>query len=208
MKIKTSILLKTEFCFLRKDTAFLGLILLFFIKGTIPLCAQTFPSGFSQVAVANIYYPTSMAFAPDGRLWELEHGPSGGDELNLIRRGENYGWPLVSYGNNYNGVPIPKPDTRPELAKPVIYWVPVIAPGNIMFYKGKLFPQWQGSALISGLGSTAILRITFDGAGGATATQRWSIGKRIRDIEEAPDGSLWMVEDASPGGLYHLTPKI
>jgi glucose/arabinose dehydrogenase len=151
--------------------------------------------------------PYGLAFAPDGRLWELEHGPRGGDELNLIKRGKNYGWPLVSYGVNYNGVPIPSPDTRPDLAKPVIYWVPVIAPGNLMFYKGHLFPQWNGSALISGLASEAILRVTLDGKGGATAAQRWSIGKRIRDIEEAPDGSLWMVEDAQPGGLYHLTPK-
>lgn len=151
--------------------------------------------------------PYGLAFAPDGRLWEVEHGPRGGDELNLIEPGKNYGWPLVSYGHNYNGVPIPSPDTRPDLTKPVIYWVPVIAPGNIMFYKGSVFPQWNGNALISGLASQAIIRVTFDGKGGATAAQRWDVGKRVRDIEEAPDGSLWMLEDARPGGLYHLTPK-
>ncbi|RAO78202.1 PQQ-dependent sugar dehydrogenase [Dyella jiangningensis] len=151
--------------------------------------------------------PYGLAFGPDGRLWELEHGPSGGDELNLIQPGKNYGWPLVSYGKNYNGVPIPSPDTRPDLAKPVIYWTPVIAPGNLMFYKGNLFPQWKGSALLSGLVSLGIVRVTFDGKGGATEIQRWSVGKRIRDIEEAPDGSLWMLEDAQPGGLYHLMPK-
>jgi len=151
--------------------------------------------------------PYGLAFGPDGRLWELEHGPKGGDELNLIQRGKNYGWPLVSYGMNYNGVPIPSPDTRPDLVKPVIYWVPVIAPGNLMFYKGSMFPQWNGSALISGLVTMGIIRVTFDGKGGATDVQRWSLGKRIRDIEEAPDGSLWVVEDAQPGGLYRLTPK-
>ena len=151
--------------------------------------------------------PYGLAFAPDGRLWELEHGPRGGDELNLIRRGRNYGWPLVSYGVNYDGVPIPSPDTRPDLAKPVIYWVPVIAPGNLMFYKGHVFPHWNGSALLSGLASGSIVRVTFNGKGGATAAQRWHIGKRIRDIEEAPDGSLWMLEDARSGGLFHLTPK-
>jgi glucose/arabinose dehydrogenase len=151
--------------------------------------------------------PYGLAFAPDGRLWELEHGPRGGDELNLIERGKNYGWPLVSYGVNYDGVPIPSPDTRPDLAKPVIYWVPVIAPGNLMFYKGHAFPHWNGNALISGLAGETIVRVTFDGKGGATAAQRWNIGKRIRDIEEAPDGSLWMLEDAKPGGLFHLTPK-
>jgi glucose/arabinose dehydrogenase len=151
--------------------------------------------------------PYGLAFAPDGRLWEVEHGPRGGDELNLIEPGKNYGWPLVSYGKNYDGVPIPSPDTRPDLTKPVIYWTPVIAPGNLMFYKGNVFPGWNGSALVSGLATQAIVRITFDGKGDAKAVQRWSVGKRVRDIEEAPDGTLWMLEDADEGGLFHLTPK-
>ena len=81
----------------------------------------------------------------------MEHGPRGGDELNLIEPGKNYGWPLVSYAVNYNGVPIPSPDTRPDLTKPVIYWTPIIAPGNLIFYNGAMFPQWQGSALMSGI---------------------------------------------------------
>src|SRR5690348_2956709 len=98
--------------------------------------------------------PYGMAFSPTGELWELEHGPRGGDELNLIEKGKNYGWPLVSYGQNYNGVPIPNPDTRIDLAKPVLYWVPVIAPGNLMFYRGtQTFPQWEGSGFVSGLGT-------------------------------------------------------
>jgi glucose/arabinose dehydrogenase len=151
--------------------------------------------------------PYGLAFAPDGRLWELEHGPRGGDELNLIEPGKNYGWPLVSYGHNYNGVPIPNPDTRPDLAKPVIYWVPVIAPGNLMFYKGAMFPQWNGSALVSGLISKSLTRITFDGNGGATPAERWDVDHRIRDVEVAPDGALWMIEDAKQGGLFRLTPK-
>jgi glucose/arabinose dehydrogenase len=151
--------------------------------------------------------PYGLAFAPNGQLWEMEHGPRGGDELNLIQSGKNYGWPLVSYGKNYDGVPIPNPDTRPDLTKPVIYWVPVIAPGNLMFYKGNVFHGWNGSALISGLASESLVRVTFDGKGGAKAVQRWSIGKRVRDVEEAPDGTLWMLEDSDEGGLYHLTPK-
>ena len=151
--------------------------------------------------------PYGLAFGPDGRLWEVEHGPRGGDELNLIEPGKNYGWPLVVYGKNYNGVPIPNPDTRPDLTKPAIYWDPVIAPGNLMFYKGRLFPQWTGSALISGLASKVIDRVTFDGKGGATVAQRFNVGVRVRDIEEAPDGSLWMLEDAKPGGLYRIVPK-
>ena len=152
--------------------------------------------------------PYGLAFAPNGELWEVEHGPRGGDELNLIEKGKNYGWPLVCYADNYDGVPIPRPDTRPDLAKPAIYWVPVVAPGNLMFYHGKQgFPQWDGNGLISGLGTRSINRIIFDGHGGAKPAERWDVGKRIRDVEEGPDGSLWMLEDANPGALIHVTPK-
>jgi aldose sugar dehydrogenase len=151
--------------------------------------------------------PYGLAFAPDGRLWEVEHGPKGGDELNLIEPGKNYGWPLVSYATNYNGVPIPSPDTRPDLTKPVIYWTPVIAPGNFVFYKGAMFPQWNGSALVSGLGSMSLTLITFDGQGGAKPAERWAIGHRIRDVAVGPDGALWLIEDSKTGGLFRATPK-
>ena len=150
--------------------------------------------------------PYGLAFAPDGRLWELEHGPRGGDELNLIEPGKNYGWPLVSYAVNYNGVPIPSPDTRADLTKPAIYWTPVIAPGNFVFYKGALFPQWLGSALVGGMASMSITRVTFDGQGGATPAERWSVGHRVRDVAVASDGAIWLLENANPGGLYRLTP--
>jgi aldose sugar dehydrogenase len=162
--------------------------------------AETWATGFRT--------PYGMAFSPTGELWEVEHGPRGGDELNLIEKGKNYGWPLVSYGNNYNGVPIPKPETRPDLEKPVLYWVPVIAPGNLMFYHGtQTFPQWDGNGFVSGLGTMSLNRIIFDGHGGAKSAERWSVGHRIRDVEEGPDGSLWMLEDANPGALIHVTPK-
>jgi len=151
--------------------------------------------------------PYGLAFAPDGRLWELEHGPRGGDELNLIEPGKNYGWPLVSYAVNYDGTPIPSPDTRPDLAKPVIYWTPVIAPGSLTFYNGSMFPQWKGSALIGGLASVSLTRVTFDGHGGATAAERWMVNHRIRDIAVAADGAIWMIEDANPGALFRVTPK-
>jgi glucose/arabinose dehydrogenase len=151
--------------------------------------------------------PYGMAFGPDGRLWEVEHGPRGGDELNLIEPGKNYGWPMVSYGTNYDGTPIPSPDTRADLTKPVIYWNPVIAPGSLTFYNGAMFSQWKGSALIGGMGTQSLNRITFDGKGGATAAERWSVNKRVRDVEVAPDGAIWIAEDANPGGLYRVTPK-
>ena len=151
--------------------------------------------------------PYGLAFSPDGRLWGLEHGPRGGDELNLIEPGKNYGWPLVSYSTNYNGVPIPSPDTRPDLQKPVIYWTPVIAPSDLIFYRGTLFKDWTGSGLAGGLGSMTLSRIAFDGKGGAVPKERWDVGFRVRDIEEGPDGSLWMIADDEPGGLYRAVPK-
>ena len=150
--------------------------------------------------------PYGLAFAPDGRLWELEHGPRGGDELNLIEPGKNYGWPLVSFAVNYDGVPIASPDTRPDLAKPVIYWTPVLAPGNLMFYSGAMFPQWKGSAFATGLVSHALHRIEVHGAT-ATPAEHWTVGFRARDVEQAPDGALWLIEDDDAGGLYRLTPK-
>ena len=150
--------------------------------------------------------PYGLAFAPDGRLWEAEQGPRGGDELNLIEPGKNYGWPLTSYAVNYNGVAIPSPDTRPDLAKPVLYWTPVIAMGNLTFYNGKMFPQWKGSALISGLGSKTLNRVIVTGPT-ANPAERWNVGFRVRDVEVGPDGALWMLEDNSKGGLYRVTPK-
>ena len=152
--------------------------------------------------------PYGLAFSPNGELWEVEHGPRGGDELNLIEKGKNYGWPLVSEAPNYSGIPIPNFDTRPDLAAPVIYWTPVIAPGNLMFYTGKqTFPQWDGNGFISGMGTQSINRFILDGKGGAKMAERWVVGKRIRDMAEAPDGSLWLLEDANPGALIHVTPK-
>jgi aldose sugar dehydrogenase len=162
--------------------------------------AETWASG--------VRTPYGLAFSPTGELWEVEHGPRGGDELNLIEKGKNYGWPLVSYGQNYNGVPIPHPDTRPDLAKPVLYWTPVIAPGNLMFYTStQTFPQWNGSGFIGGMATATLNRIVFDGHGGAKLAERWNVGHRIRDVEQAPDGSLWMLEDANPGALIHVTPQ-
>jgi aldose sugar dehydrogenase len=150
--------------------------------------------------------PYGLAFAPDGRLWELEHGPRGGDELNLIEPGKNYGWPLVSYATNYNGTPIPSPDSRADLAKPVIYWTPVIAPGSLTFYNGTMFPAWNGSALIGGLASKTLSRVTFDGKGGATPAERWDVGHQIRDQAVAPDGAVWLIENTREGGLFRVTP--
>ena len=169
------------------------------MKGPNLAPAETWSSGHRT--------PYGLAFAPDGRLWEVEHGPRGGDELNLIEPGKNYGWPLVSYATNYNGVPIPSPDSRSDLTKPVIYWTPIVAPGNLIFYKGAMFPQWNGSALMGGMDSKSLFRITMDGKGGAKPAERWDVGHRVRDVEVGPDGALWILEDDKAGGMFKVTPK-
>jgi glucose/arabinose dehydrogenase len=182
------------------------------VAKTAPVISSyTFPGPNQTPAetwASGIRAPYGLAFSPTGELWEVEHGPRGGDELNLIEKGKNYGWPVVSYGMNYNEVAIPSHDTRPEFAKPVLYWNPVIAPGNLAFYRGKQsFPQWDGSAFVSGLVTQSLVRIVFDGKGGAKTAERWNVGKRIRDVAQAPDGTLWLLEDANPGALVHVTPK-
>ncbi len=150
--------------------------------------------------------PYGLAFAPDGKLWEHEMGPRGGDELNLIMPGRNYGWPIVSNGDNYNGSVIPDHDTRPEFEAPKVYWTPIIAPAGLVFYNADLFKDWKGSALIGALAGTGLVRIGFDAKGGATQVDRWDLGQRIRDVAVAPDGAVWIIEDDSEGRLLRLTP--
>ena len=103
----------------------------------------------------------------------------------------------MSYAVNYDGTPIPRPDTRADLAKPVIYWTPVIAPGNLMFYSGVLFPKWKGSAFAGGLVRKSLNWIVVDGST-ATPAERWAMGFRVRDVEQGPDGALWLLEDQTP----------
>ena len=146
-----------------------------------------------------------LAFDAQGKLWETEMGPKGGDELNLIEPGKNYGWPLVSYGINYNGKPIPSHDSSDKYQKPLLYWTPIIAPGGLTFYYGNMFPQWKGSAFIGALGGTGLIRVAFDG--GPHQADRWDLGHRIRDVVAGPDGALWLVEDEANGRLLRLTPK-
>lgn len=150
--------------------------------------------------------PYGLAFAPDGRLWLHEMGPRGGDEFNLIEPGGNYGWPVVSNGDNYSGTPIPHHDTRPEFAAPALYWTPVIAPAGLAFYKGAMFPQWRGSALIGGLRVQALVHVSFRPDGQPDESDRWDMGARIRDVAVAPDGAVWVIEDSDPGRLLRLIP--
>lgn len=150
--------------------------------------------------------PYGLAFAPDGRLWLHEMGPRGGDELNLILPGRNYGWPIVSNGDNYDGTPIPDHDTRPEFTAPAVYWTPVIAPAGLVFYEGRMFPDWRGSALIGGLASTALVRVEVEPDGSGREVNRWDLGNRIRDVAVTPDGAVWLIEDSEEGRLLRMTP--
>ena len=149
-----------------------------------------------------------LAFDPQGRLWNLEHGPAGGDELNLIERGQNYGWPVVSNGKHYDGRPIPDHSTRPEFEKPAISWNPVIAPGDMIFYTGDMFPEWKGQVLIAAMKPAALVRVAIDGES-AREVARYPMDRRIRSIEQGPDGAIWLIEDAkntSSPRLLRLTP--
>jgi len=155
--------------------------------------------------------PLGIAFGAGGRLWEHEMGPRHGDELNLIVRGENYGYPVVSNGNHYDGRSIPDHDTRPEFEAPKTYWVPAISPGGLIIYSGDLFPEWKGNAFLGGLSSEALIRVEIEGDS-AREAERFEMGERIREVEQGPDGAIWLVEDGDDdsgqgGRLLKLTPS-
>ncbi|HNU64625.1 MAG TPA: PQQ-dependent sugar dehydrogenase [Thiobacillaceae bacterium] len=140
-----------------------------------------------------------------GVLWTNEFGPFGGDELNISKAGRNYGWPLVSWGRNYDGTAIPHPPTRPELADAIYYWVPVISPSGMIFYTGEAFPDWRGDLLIGGLSSQALVRLTLDGQR-VTDERRIDMGARIRDVNQGQDGFLYLLTDDPDGAILRLEP--
>ncbi len=154
--------------------------------------------------------PLGMALDPAGRLWQHENGPQGGDELNIVTRGANYGWPVVSNGTNYGDGPgvdtIPDHDTHPEFAAPKVWWNPSVAPAGLMFYTGAMFPAFNGNAFLGALAGSALIRVTVDGEV-ATETVRYDMGTRIREVEQAPDGAIWLMEDGGSGRLMRLTPR-
>jgi len=133
-------------------------------------------------------------------------GPRGGDELNLILPGKNYGWPLVSEGKNYDGVPIPPHSTRPDFEPPKLFWVPSISPTSLVIYSGELFPQWKGSGFIGTLPGAGLIRVTVNGDRAQKAEQ-WNMPRaRIRFVGQGPDGAIYLLEDGSGGRLLRLTP--
>ncbi|WP_188064944.1 PQQ-dependent sugar dehydrogenase [Sphingobium sp. KCTC 72723] len=170
-----------------------------------PLAAKGFNPAIWSYGHRNLL---GIAFDGEGRLWEQEMGPKGGDEVNLIKPGLNYGYPKVSNGSHYDGRDIPDHAPSDGFEAPKVSWNPVISPGGLLYYSGNLFPAWKGSLFIGGLSSKALVRVRLDGESAAKADQ-WDMGARIRDVDHGPDGALWLLEDGadgSQGRLLKLTP--
>lgn len=138
--------------------------------------------------------PLGIAVDVDGNLWSTEMGPRHGDELNLIVEGANYGWPVASMGQHYSGEDIPDHEDGDGFEAPQEYWVPAISPSSLMIYGGDMFPDWQGSAFVGGLSGQTLVRVALDGTD-AEEAERWDLGERIREVEEGPDGAIWLLED-------------
>ena len=149
--------------------------------------------------------PLGLSFDDKGQLWNQEMGPRHGDELNLVKRGANYGYPKVSNGNHYNGADIPDHKSGDGFEAPKAFWDPAISPGGLMYYNADLFPQWKGSMFIGGLDGEALVRVTIDGEK-AEKADHWDMGNRIREVEQAADGSIWLLEDGPKGRMLKLTP--
>lgn len=199
-------------------TSNMGKIIRLNDDGSIPTDNPFYNDGGVAAEVWSLGHrnPLGIDFDADGKLWNIEMGPRGGDELNLVLKGEDYGYPTVSNGIHYNGSNIPNHDTRPEFEEPKEWWgdgysVPVISPSSFVIYQGDLFDDWQGSGFISGLSSESLIRVQFDGDS-AKEIERFDMGRRIRSVEEGPDGALWLLEDyprrqdTSKGRLLRLTP--
>ena len=147
-----------------------------------------------------------LAFDGTGRLWNQEMGPKGGDEINLVERGANYGYPIVSNGDHYDGRPIPDHATRPEFAAPKAWWNPSVSPGGLAWYGGDIYPGWKNSLLMGALSGQGLIRMQI-GPDGLRKADRWDFGQRIREVEVREDGTVWLLSDGKDGKLLKLVPK-
>ena len=166
--------------------------------------------GLPEVWTMGHRTPQGLTFAPDGRLWEVEHGPRGGDELNLLEKGKNYGWPVIVHGINYPGTKIGAAIVEQAgLEQPRYYWDPVIGPGGLAFYQGKLFPQWTSSVLVAGLAGQAIFRLEL-GKDDKVVNEEpllMDLNARIRDVRVFGDGAVYVLTEGANGKLLKVTPK-
>lgn len=150
--------------------------------------------------------PLGIAFDGDGNLWSSEMGPQGGDEINVILQGRDYGWPKASNGSHYGGGEIPDHTSGDGFEAPKIWWNPSISPGSLMIYSGDLFPQWKGDAFVGALSGRSLIRVALDGTN-ASKGEQWDLGTRVREVEQGPDGAIWVLTDGSGGELRKLTPR-
>jgi len=170
-----------------------------------PFAAQSGPA--SQVWSYGHRNLQAAALDARGRLWTVEHGPRGGDELNHPEAGKNYGWPVITYGEDYSGAPIGDGITQKTgMEQPVYYWDPVIAPSGMTIYRGNVFPDYKGNVLIGGLVGQALVRLILNADDQVTYEERIPLGARIRDVTEGPDGAIYVVTDEASGKLLRLTP--
>ncbi|MCW2393274.1 glucose/arabinose dehydrogenase [Sphingobium sp. B1D7B] len=168
-----------------------------------PLAAKGFHPAIWTYGQRNL---TGLAFDANDRLWQVEMGPLGGDELNLVKAGGNYGWPTRSYGDHYDKRPIPDHSADDGFEKPKLYWNPSLAPSSLAYYNADLFAGWKNSLFITGLSGQALVRISLDGET-ATKADHWRMGMRLRNVRVGPDGALWLLEDSPKGRMLKLTPK-
>jgi aldose sugar dehydrogenase len=162
--------------------------------------ADIYAYGVRNVQAATLHPRT-------GELWEVEHGPKGGDEVNIIRAGRDYGWPTITYGEEYSGAPIGRSLTQAAgMEQPVYYWDPVIAPSGMLFYSGDLFPAWRDSLFIGGLSSQAVVRLVLDGER-VVAEERLPMGARVRDVKQGPDGALYVLTEEDQARILRITPR-
>ncbi|MDB5565441.1 MAG: glucose sorbosone dehydrogenase [Tardiphaga sp.] len=142
-----------------------------------------------------------------GDLWEIEHGPRGGDEVNIIGKGKNYGWPVIGFGIDYSGAKIHESSAKAGMEQPIKYWVPSIAPSGMAFYTGTLFPKWRGSLFTGALAGQMLVRLSLNG-NAVTSEERLlqNLNERIRDVRQGPDGALWLLTDSSAGRILRITP--
>lgn len=152
--------------------------------------------------------PQGLTRHPEtGRIWEVEHGPRGGDEVNVIEAGVNYGWPVITYGMSYAGFPIGEGSEKPGMAQPVTYWVPSISPSGMAFYTGAAFPAWRGNLFVGALSGELLVRLELDGERVVHEERLLEeLGERIRDVRQGPDGFLYLLTDAPDGALLRLEP--
>ncbi len=189
----------------------LGKVLRLTDTGGIPSDNPFYDQGRVRAQIWSLGHrnPLGIDFDGDGRLWVVEMGPAGGDELNLVQRAGNYGYPAVSNGDHYDGRDIPDHSASDGFVAPALWWNPAMSPGGMEIYSGAAFPAWRGDAFIAALGGTALIRVDINGAT-ARHGDRWDVGFRVRAVEQGADGGLWLLEDGGSNGqgrLYRLTPR-